>query len=120
MNPIQSITSTTIDASTQTKSFDELVKEHVQENLPKDIFELPEEAYDPVTREEIQTPFITACGHMFDKDTLISIGKTSIDNENNIECPLCRKKIKWKAFYYARSVKNIINTIKQKIQAFRF
>ena len=119
MIPIQQNTSTMIDASTQTKSFDELVKEHLQGKLPKELFELPEEAYDPVTKEEFKKRFVTNCGHVFEKDTLYNLAKTTLKTDNTMNCPICRNNIKYNTFYFPRSLRDLSEKLKEKISTIK-
>lgn len=113
------MTPITQDASTQTKSFDELIKEHMQEKLPKDIFELPAEAYDPVTYEEIKTPLVTNCGHIFEKSTLYNLAVKTLKKDKTMNCPVCRHKIKYNTFYYPRALHQLSEKLKHKLDTVR-
>lgn len=108
------VTPITYDKSTQTQSFDELIQEKINEKL-KDL-KLPDEAYDPVTHEELTDPCVAFCGHSMNWDTFIEVYNKEKTADDSIKCPVCRKKIYSEGVFEEITFKNMIQSIKNIIK----
>lgn len=115
------------DQSTQTMSIDELLEERLRERASKAERVLEEikpefekaldEARDPVTYEIFEEPLLTCCTHTLDKETVRSIynsnPRVDKDEDEIIDCPICRRECAVNWIYYDYAFKQVIGHLKK-------
>lgn len=66
---------------------------------------IADELTDSISLERMRTPYIGACGHTFDKESLVA--RITCASQKTIECALCRNPTWIKSWYYNESLKKI-------------